>query len=206
MADPKPDELEYYKPERLLKPDYHPPEEDWTEVKTDFRPGSWIYPGKPKHLEYLGLPNAREWNPTEDDWDLPKDWQKIIHEGLKDRLEKYRSFKIFMDVCVRCGACADKCHFYIGGGDPKNMPVLRAELLSPGQTIVSAGALGGSLTAHALVLVFLFALPALPLVIGGLVLPLMVGAREIAFPGLNRIQSTRPRVGTNLPVPGHLNN
>ena len=34
-----------------------------------------------------------------------------------------------MDVCVRCGACADKCHFYIGGGDPKNMPVLRAELM-----------------------------------------------------------------------------
>ena len=34
-----------------------------------------------------------------------------------------------MDACVRCGACADKCHFFIGTGDPKNMPVLRAELL-----------------------------------------------------------------------------
>jgi Fe-S oxidoreductase len=34
-----------------------------------------------------------------------------------------------MDICVRCGACADKCHFYLGSGDPKNMPVLRAELL-----------------------------------------------------------------------------
>ncbi len=34
-----------------------------------------------------------------------------------------------MDTCVRCGACADKCHYYIGSGDPKNMPVLRAELL-----------------------------------------------------------------------------
>ena len=30
---------------------------------------------------------------------------------------------------MRCGACADKCHFYIGSGDPKNMPVLRAELI-----------------------------------------------------------------------------
>ena len=27
------------------------------------------------------------------------------------------------------GACDDKCHFFIGSGDPKNMPVLRAELL-----------------------------------------------------------------------------
>ncbi len=30
---------------------------------------------------------------------------------------------------MRCGACADKCHFFLGTGDPKNMPVLRAELL-----------------------------------------------------------------------------
>jgi Fe-S oxidoreductase len=34
-----------------------------------------------------------------------------------------------MDICVRCGACADKCHFFLGSGDPKNMPVLRAELI-----------------------------------------------------------------------------
>ena len=31
--------------------------------------------------------------------------------------------------CVRCGACADKGHFFLGTNDPKNMPVLRAELL-----------------------------------------------------------------------------
>ena len=48
---------------------------------------------------------------------------------MAERLSKYRTFKLFMDICVRCGACADKCHFFIGGGDPKNMPVLRAELL-----------------------------------------------------------------------------
>ena len=29
----------------------------------------------------------------------------------------------------RAFPCADKCHFFIGTGDPKNMPVLRAELL-----------------------------------------------------------------------------
>ena len=50
-------------------------------------------------------------------------------DGIKERLDKYRSFRLFMDVCVRCGACADKCHFFIGSGDPKNMPVLRAELI-----------------------------------------------------------------------------
>src|SRR4030042_532625 len=60
---------------------------------------------------------------------LPRGWQRIILDGMKERLEKYRSFRLFMDICVRCGACADKCHFYIGSGDPKNMPVLRGELL-----------------------------------------------------------------------------
>lgn len=65
--------------------------------------------------------------------------------------------------------------------------VLQAELLSPGPAIADASALGGALTAHALVLVFLFALPALPLVVGGLVLPPMIALRELAFPGLNRI-------------------
>jgi len=34
-----------------------------------------------------------------------------------------------MDICVRCGACTDKCQFYLGTGDPHNMPVARAELM-----------------------------------------------------------------------------
>ncbi|MBV6504583.1 MAG: hypothetical protein ILNGONEN_00131 [Syntrophorhabdaceae bacterium] len=48
---------------------------------------------------------------------------------MADLLRKHRSFRLFLDICVRCGACADKCHFFLGSGDPKNMPVLRAELL-----------------------------------------------------------------------------
>jgi nitrate reductase gamma subunit len=55
--------------------------------------------------------------------------------------------KVFMDICVRCGACADKCHFFIGTGDPKNMPVLRAELLrsSTATTSPPAGKILGKL-------------------------------------------------------------
>lgn len=129
MAEPKFDEIGFYKKEKLTNVDYDPPETDWIETPVDFRPGSFIYPGKDKHLKYLDLPNPREWAVTEEDWKLPENWKEIIHNGLKERLEKFRSFKVFMDICVRCGACADKCHFYIGGGDPKNMPVLRAELV-----------------------------------------------------------------------------
>ncbi len=113
----------------LAKINHEPPETPWMETPVEFRPGTWCYSGKPKALEALGLPNAREWSPADEDWKLPDGWQKIIYEGFKDRLSKYRSLKVFMDICVRCGACADKCHFFLGTGDPKNMPVLRAELL-----------------------------------------------------------------------------
>jgi [DsrC]-trisulfide reductase subunit K len=128
-SDTKFDQIEHYKHEDIVKVDYTPPKTGWMDTPVDFRPGSWIYPGKAKHLEYLDLPNPREWSPTDDDWQLPENWKEIIQKGFKERLDKYRSFKLFMDICVRCGACADKCHFFIGGGDPKNMPVLRAELL-----------------------------------------------------------------------------
>ena len=77
----------------------------------------------------VSFPNAREWSPEDDDWKLPPNWKEIILQGLANRLDRFRSLKIFMDCCVRCGACADKCHFFLGTGDPKNMPVLRAELL-----------------------------------------------------------------------------
>jgi len=117
------------KPEELIKVRYEPPNTPWMDTPVDFRPGTWSYPGNVKSLTALDLPNPRSWSPTDEDWKLPENWKEIILEGMRDRLEKYRSFRLFMDVCVRCGACADKCHFCIGTGDPKNMPVLRAELL-----------------------------------------------------------------------------
>ncbi len=129
MVEAKPDQVEYYQKDELVQIDYQPPATGWMETPVDFRPGSFIYPGKGRHLKYLDMPNPRSWVVTDEDWKLPDNWKEIVLKGMKERLEKYRSFKIFMDICVRCGACADKCHFFIGGGDPKNMPVLRAELL-----------------------------------------------------------------------------
>ena len=126
---PKPDEPDFYNKDELLKVDHDPQPSDWLSKPADFRPGSFIYPGKGKNLKALDLPNPRDWSATEADWKLPDDWKQIVLKGMAERLKKYRSFRLFMDICVRCGACADKCHFFIGGGDPKNMPVLRAELL-----------------------------------------------------------------------------
>jgi Fe-S oxidoreductase len=126
---PHPDEPDYYKHEELVRVDYRPPRTPWMDTPVDFRPGTFIHAGKAKNLKVMDFPNPREWHPDQDDWHLPDEWKTIVLEGMAERLKKYRSFKVFMDTCVRCGACADKCHFFIGSGDPKNMPVLRAELL-----------------------------------------------------------------------------
>ncbi len=119
------------KPAETAEIDHYPSpfEKGWMNKKVDIKKGVYCYGSKPKNLEYVGMPYPKEWNPSDKDWKLPENWKEIIEEGFKDRLDKYRSFKLFMDICVRCGACADKCHFFIGSGDPKNMPVLRAELL-----------------------------------------------------------------------------
>ncbi|MDL2210618.1 [DsrC]-trisulfide reductase DsrK [Desulfovibrio sp. OttesenSCG-928-O18] len=101
----------------------------WMNTKPVFKPGSYCYPAKVDTMRGLGMPNPHEWAPEDKDWNLPDGWERILHEAFADRLKKYRSLKLFMDICVRCGACADKCHFFLGTGDPKNMPVLRAELL-----------------------------------------------------------------------------
>ena len=115
--------------EELARVDYRLPRKSWMDPKVEFRKGTFCYGTNPKNVEYMGMPNPRHWQPMDEDWKLPENWKEIILAGLKDRLEKFRSFRLFMDICVRCGACADKCHFYLGSGDPKNMPVMRAELI-----------------------------------------------------------------------------
>jgi Fe-S oxidoreductase len=118
------------KPQELVQISYKPPAgESWLDKPASLQKGRYCYSALAKNLSYLGLPNPRDWQPFDRDWKLPAGWKQTIIQGMRERLAKFRSFRVFMDTCVRCGACADKCHFYIGSGDPKNMPVLRAELM-----------------------------------------------------------------------------
>ncbi|MBW1981713.1 MAG: (Fe-S)-binding protein [Deltaproteobacteria bacterium] len=116
-------------PEELVQIEHRPPDKAWMDIPPEFREGRWCYGSKPKDHKIVDFPNPRDWSPLDEDWKLPENWLEIVLEGMRERLHKYRSFRLFMDICVRCGACADKCHFFIGSGDPKNMPVLRAELI-----------------------------------------------------------------------------
>lgn len=60
---------------------------------------------------------------------LVDNWEEKAVNKLKELLEKYKSIQVYLDACVRCGSCTDKCQFYLGTNDPNNMPVARAELL-----------------------------------------------------------------------------
>ena len=125
----RPDSPEYYDKAQLERVDHRPPRTPWRNLVTTFQPGGFLHPAKPKNLEAMGLPSAHAWSPLDDDWKLPDNWRQIVIDGIRERLATSRTLRLFMDTCVRCGACAEKCPFFIGTGDPKNMPVLRAELL-----------------------------------------------------------------------------
>ena len=61
--------------------------------------------------------------------ELVEDWQPKAIAKMGELLGKYRSLQVYMDACVHCGACSDKCHYFLGTGDPKNMPVARQDLM-----------------------------------------------------------------------------
>jgi len=61
--------------------------------------------------------------------ELAPDWKEKAIAKMGELLGKYRSLKVYLDSCVKCGACTDKCHYFLGTGDPKNMPVARQDLL-----------------------------------------------------------------------------
>lgn len=116
-------------PAELIQINYQMPSKSWMELKAELRPGYYVNAAAPKWMQMIDYPFPRAWNVADEDWQLPEDWKERVLEGMEDRLQRFRSLKLFFDICVRCGACADKCHFFLGTGDPKNMPVLRAELL-----------------------------------------------------------------------------
>ena len=76
------------------------------------------YPAYPEHNLKLGFPG-----------ELIDNWQEVAIAKIGELAKKNRAFQVYLDACVKCGACTDKCHYFLGSGDPKNMPVARQDLL-----------------------------------------------------------------------------
>ncbi len=62
---------------------------------------------------------------------------------------------------------------------------MRFELLAPGKTVMGPQAYNATFTLHGVIMIFMVVIPGLPAVFGNFFLPLMIGARDVAFPRLN---------------------
>ena len=87
-------------------------------IKRDTMAGSKPYIAKPDIQAGMGFPK-----------ELVPDWENVAVKKLGDLVSQSRALQVFLDSCVKCGACTDKCHYYLGTSDPKNMPVARQDLL-----------------------------------------------------------------------------
>jgi len=72
--------------------------------------------------------------------------------------------------------------FFIGGFFAL---LIRLELLTPAGDLVQADTYNKLFTMHGQVMVFFFLIPAVPAVLGNFLIPIMIGARDLAFPRIN---------------------
>ncbi|MGO8969054.1 MAG: cbb3-type cytochrome c oxidase subunit I [Myxococcaceae bacterium] len=83
--------------------------------------------------------------------------------------------------------------------------VIRLELLTPGPTIIEALTYNRMFTLHGVVMIFLFMIPAIPAVFGNFFLPIMIGAKDVAFPRWNLVSFYLYLFGAILAVWGMVN-
>src|ERR1035441_7095705 len=72
--------------------------------------------------------------------------------------------------------------FFIGG---LFALLIRLELLTPAGELVQSDTYNKLFTMHGQVMVFFFLIPAVPAVLGNFLIPLMIGAKDLAFPRIN---------------------
>jgi cytochrome c oxidase subunit I len=63
--------------------------------------------------------------------------------------------------------------------------LIRLELLTPKGDVVQPETYNKLFTMHGIVMIFFFLIPSIPAVLGNFLLPLMLGAKDLAFPKLN---------------------
>ena len=63
--------------------------------------------------------------------------------------------------------------------------LLRLELLGPGVDFVGKDTYNQFFTLHGAIMIFLFIIPGIPAALGNIIMPLMLGAKDVAFPRLN---------------------
>ena len=72
--------------------------------------------------------------------------------------------------------------FFIGGAAAV---IFRIELMTPQADLIEAETYNKLFTLHGVVMIFFYLIPAIPAVLGNFLMPMMIGARDLAFPKLN---------------------
>jgi len=86
-------------------------------IQSDAMAHSKPYIANQEHQQKIGFPG-----------ELIDNWQEVAIKKMGELVNKSRALRVFLDTCVKCGACTDKCHYFLGTADPKNMPVARQDL------------------------------------------------------------------------------
>jgi len=73
--------------------------------------------------------------------------------------------------------------FFIVGGT--YAALIRLELLTPASDLLQTGTYNKVFTQHGIIMVFFFLIPSIPAVLGNFLIPLMIGAKDLAFPRVN---------------------
>src|SRR6266704_3488758 len=82
---------------------------------------------------------------------------------------------------------------------------IRAKLLYPGPFLFDALTYNRLFTLHGVTMIFLFMIPAIPSAFGNFILPLMIGARDVAFPRLNLASYYLYLIGAAIAIWGMIN-
>ena len=73
--------------------------------------------------------------------------------------------------------------FFLIGGAAASM--IRLELFTPESNLLQADSYNKTFTLHGVIMIFFFLIPSIPATLGNFLIPLMIGAKDLAFPRLN---------------------
>ena len=62
---------------------------------------------------------------------------------------------------------------------------IRLELLTPNSDLLESGTYNKVFTQHGILMIFFFLIPSIPAILGNFLIPIMIGAKDMAFPKLN---------------------
>lgn len=88
--------------------------------------------------------------------------------------------------------------FFLVGG--LYAATIRLELLTPQSDLLETGTYNKVFTQHGIIMVFFFLIPSIPAILGNFLIPIMIGAKDLAFPRINLLSWYIYMLGASLAV------